>query len=224
MVLRLYSHPLSSFSHKVLIPLYENDTPFEPIVVDFGDPASLAAFKAVWPMGKMPALVDTDRGETVAESSIVIEYLDRHHRGAVRFLPDDPDLARKARFWDRFFDFHVHILMQQIVGDRLRPEGKSDPTGVEKARRLLRDAYGVIETRMAGRTWAMGDTFGIADCSAAPALFYADTAEPIGDQFPETKAYLLRLCARPSYRRVLKEARPYFRYFPLEKKPVIPEA
>lgn len=221
MALKLYFHPLASFCHKALIALYENDTPFEPVVVDLGDETSRAAFQALWPMAKMPVLRDEARDRTVPESTIVVEYLDAHYPGATRFLPPDPDDAWRVRFWDRFFDHYVQEPMQKIVTDRLRPAGASDGFGVEQAEAQLRQAYAVLEGELAGRTWIAGDAFSLADCSAAPALFYADTAVPFGQEQRGLAAYLERLMARPSFARVLAEAEPYFGFFPLEKKPRI---
>lgn len=221
MSLQLWFHPLASFCWKALIALYENGTRFEPVVVDLADEASSAAFRAVWPMAKMPVLRDTARGATVAESTIIIEYLDLHHPGPVRLLPSDAELAWQSRFWDRFHDFHVQVPMQKIVTDKLRPEGRSDPYGVEQARAQLLEAYDVVERRMESRTWAVGGDFTLADCSAAPALFYANTVVPFGESHGATRAYLGRLMARPSFARVLREAEPFFRLFPMERKPDI---
>jgi glutathione S-transferase len=219
MSLKLYFHPLASFCHKALIAFYENDIPFEPVIVDLADETSSAAFRAVWPMAKMPVLRDDARDSTVAESTIIVEYLDSHYPGATRFLPGDADRAWQTRMWDRFFDHYVQEPMQKIVTDRLRPAGQNDPYGVEQARAQLREAYRMIEPEIGARTWMMGDPFTLADCAAAPALFYANTVEPL----PESKltAYLDRLMARPSFARVLKEAEPYFRLFPMDKKPQI---
>jgi glutathione S-transferase len=212
--LRLYYHPLASFCWKVLIALYENDTPFEPILVDLGDPASRSAFAKVWPLAKFPVLRDDARGQTVPESGTIIEYLARHHPGPVALVPADPDQAREARLRERIFDCYVQEPMQKIVGDHLRPEGGHDPHGVEQARMLLRTTYDMIDAEMATRAWAMGDVFGMADCAAAPALYYADRVEPFGDGLVHLAGYLQRLRQRPSFVRVLEEAGPYFAMFP----------
>jgi glutathione S-transferase len=211
MTLKLYFHPLSSFSWKVLIALYENGTMFDPVTVDETTHAELLE---VWPMGKFPVLVDAMRGEAVPESSAIIDYLDRYHSGAVRFTPADPDQAWRTRLWDRFFDLHIHTAMQRIVGDRIRPPDGKDPFGVADARANLAKAYHVAEAEAAVRTWFSGDDFGLADCAAAPALFYADKVQPFGPQQAATRAYLDRLVARPSFARVLEEAEPYFKMFP----------
>jgi len=222
MTLQLYSHPLASFCHKALIALYENDTPFEPVLVDFGNPDSRAAFEAVWPLAKMPVLCDTTRGFTVAESTIVIEYLDAHYPGPTRLLPADPDSAWLARMWDRVYDHYVQEPMQKIVVDRLRPEGGNDPQGVKLAQQQLEDVYPLLEREMESKTWAIGDVFTLADCAAAPALFYANTVVPFGPAQRHLQGYLERLAARPSFARVLREAEPYFQNFPLDPKPRIP--
>jgi len=221
MALKLYFHPLSSFCHKALIALYESGTPFEPIIVDFGDEASSAAFRSAWPVAKMPALRDDDRDRTVGESTVVIEYLDIHYPGARRLVPADPDRALEARLWDRVFDNYIHLPMQAIVADRLRPEDKRDPHGVATASAQIAKAYGLVEAQLNAKTWVTGDDFTLADCAAAPALFYANTIQPFGPEHANLAAYLDRLAARPSYARVLKEAEPYFDMFPMEKKPRI---
>ena len=221
MTLRLYFHPLASFCHKVLIAFYENNIAFEPVVVDLLDEASSAAFKAIWPLAKFPALRDDVRGDTVAESTIIIEYLDAHYGGKHQLVPTDPDRAWRARMWDRFFDHYVHEPMQKIVTDRLRPAGRNDLYGVEQAKDQLRQAYRFIELEMEAKTWALGDAFTLADCSAAPALFYGNTIVPFEDTQHTLAAYLDRLMDRPSYARVLKEAEPYFELFPMERKPQI---
>jgi len=221
MSLKLYFHPLASFCHKALIALYENGITFEPAIVDLGDEASSAAFRAIWPMAKMPVLRDDARDCTVAESTIVVEYLDTHYPGATRLVPADPDAAWQTRMWDRFFDGYVQQPMQKIVTDRLRPSGQGDAFGVEQARSQLHEAYAVLEGKLGAKTWMLGEAFTLADCSAAPALFYANTVEPFGATQGKLAAYLDRLMARPSFARVLEEAEPYFAFFPLESKPRI---
>jgi glutathione S-transferase len=219
MSLKLYFHPLASFCHKALIAFYENGIVFEPIIVDLADETSSTAFRAVWPMAKMPVLRDDARDRTVAESTIIVEYLEAYYPGSTRFLPADPDRAWQTRMWDRFYDHYVQEPMQKIVTDRLRPAGKNDAYGVEQAKAQLREAYEVIERELAAKTWMMGAAFTLADCAAAPALFYANTVVPFGEQHRKLSAYLRRLMARPSFARVLEEAQPYFRLFPMEQKP-----
>jgi len=214
MSLTLHYHPLSSYSWKALIPLYENGTPFEPVLLDLFDPAAKAAHLARWPMGKMPVLEDAARGETVPEASVIIEYLDRYYPGPVRFTPADPDQAWRTRLWDRFFDLHIHAHVQKIVGDRIRPAGQQDPHGVADARAQLATALAHLEAEATKRTWFSGDGFGLADCAAAPAIYYADRVQPLTAGRAATRAYLDRLKARPSFARTLEEAEPYFAMFP----------
>jgi glutathione S-transferase len=207
---------LSSFCWKALVALYENDIPFTPNSVNLGDPAERAALLKLWPVGKFPVLRDDTRGETIPETSIIIEYLDRYYRGPTRFIADDPALALQTRLRDRFYDLYVHLPMQKIVGNRLRPEGNKDPHGVAEARAQLRTSYAMIEQQMAAGGWAMGGDFSLADCAAAPALFYGNRVEPFGEAHRNVRAYLERLEARPSFARVLKEAEPWFQMFPKE--------
>jgi glutathione S-transferase len=221
MSLKLYFHPLSSFSHKALIALYENDTPFEPHIVDLADEGSRAAFKRIWPIAKFPVLRDEAKDRTIPESSMIIEYLAQHYPGRMPLVPSDPDLALQVRMRDRFYDLYVNVPMQKIVTDRLRPPGRSDPHGVDEARQLLQTACRLLDQEMARRTWAIGDAFGMADCAAAPALFYADTLAPFAGSYDHLASYLDRLVARPAIARVLEEAQPYFALFPMERKPQI---
>jgi glutathione S-transferase len=215
MSLTLHMHPLSSYCWKALIALYENDTPFEARLVDLGDADAAAAFKALWPTAKMPLLRDEARDRTVPETSIIIEYLQATYPGPVRFIPDDPDAALRTRLMDRVFDLYVMTPMQAIVADRIRPPGVAkDPYSVAQARTQLAMAYGLLETELVGRTWAAGEDFSVADCAAAPALFYADKVAPLDGTHPNVSAYLDRLLARPSFTRVLQEAEPYFAMFP----------
>jgi len=216
MSLVFHGHPLSSYCWKVLIALYENGTPFEQVLVNLGDAEGRAAFAALWPIAKMPVLEDRARGEVVAETTIVIDYLDRHYPGPVRFVPEDPERARGVRFRDRVYDLYVQGPMQKIVGDRLRPEGQKDPFGVAEARTLLATTLAMVDRDLAGKSWATGEQFTLADCAALPALFYADKVAPFGDAYPHATALLERLKARPSVARVLGEAQPYFQYFPAE--------
>jgi len=220
MTLRLYFHPLASFCHKVLIALYEKRIAFEPVIVDLGNPSELAEFRKISPMGQIPILVD-EHGDPIGETSVILDYLDQRFPQAPRLLPADPSAALEVRYWDRFYDFQVEIPMQKIVTDRLRPEGRNDDFGVEQARAQLRTAYAVIDCELAARPWAAGEDFSMADCAAEPGLFYANTVEPIGAEFPHAAAYLARLMARPSVTRVLREAEPYFKYFPMPVKPDI---
>ena len=216
MALTLHFHSLSSYCHKVLIALYENDTPFTPNSVNLQNADERNALIKLWPIGKFPVLQDHARDWSVSESSIIIEYLDLHYPGVTRLVPEDPDLARQMRFRDRFFDLYIHLPMQKVVGDRLRPAGAKDPHGVAQARSQMATALGMVEQAMAGKIFANGESFSLADCSAAPALFYADKVMPFARTHPNAAAYLKRLTERPSYARALKEAEPYFQFFPKE--------
>jgi glutathione S-transferase len=207
---------LASFCHKVLIALYENETPFEGRIVDLMDEGASAEFLGMWPVGKIPLLRDEGQNLTIPETTIIIEYLDRNYPGRHALLPKDAGERLDARLWDRFFDLYVHVPMQKIVTDRLRPEGEHDSRGVADAKATLRTAYDMIEQHMAGRTWAIGESFSIADCAAAPALFYAGIVKPFQASHPNVTAYLERLLERPSFKRVIAEARPHFDLFPLK--------
>ena len=214
MTLELHFHPLSSFSQKALVALYENDTPFTPKVLDVSDKAQDDAFRALWPIRKFPVLRDTARNELLPESSIIIEYLDQHYPGKTRFVPTDPERARKTRFMDRIFDLYVNVPMQKIVTDKIRPAGKSDPFGVEEARKMLGSAFSVLDRELAGKTWAIGEAFTMADCAAASPLFYAGKVMPFAGTHKNVAAYFERLLKRPSYARALKESEPYLKMFP----------
>lgn len=214
MSLVLYMHPLASFCHKVLIALYENRTPFEGRTIDLGDPGSAAALLERWPVGKIPVLQDNARDRAVPETSIIIEYLQQHYTGPVRLLPEEPEASLQVRLWDRFFDNYVSVPMQTIVTDRLRPEEQRDPLGVENARATLETAYSMIDGQVSSESWVAGSSFTMADCSAAPALFFASIVHPIDDHRQNLVTYFDHLMARPSVMRVIAEARPYFPMFP----------
>ena len=208
----LYYHPLSSYCWKVLIALYENDTPFERAMME--EPGVTEAWLTLWPLGKFPVLRDEARDRTVAEASIIIEYLGQQRAGRFRPIPADPGEALEVRLMDRLFDNYVMTPMQKIVADRLRPDDARDARGVGEARILLGKAYAMLEERIGARQWAAGDDFTLADCAAAPALFYADKVEPMRGGFPALAAYLDRLEARASFARVLEEKQPWWHMFP----------
>jgi glutathione S-transferase len=211
--LTFYGHPFSSYCQKVLIALYENDTPFDFRVLGLDDPAAGEELAALWPMNRFPVLVD--RGRTVIESSIIIEHLMLHRPGPVQLIPADPAAALEVRFLDRFFDNYVMTPQQKLVFDAIRPAEERDARGVADARAMLETAYAWLEAHMAGREWAAGDGFSIADCAAAPALFYADWSHAIDDRFQAVKAYRARLNARPSFAKAIDGGRPYREFFPL---------
>lgn len=208
---RLFAHPFSSYSQKVLVALYENHTAFEYRTLE--DAEANAEFAAAWPMRRFPILIDGDR--IVVEATCVIEYLDLHHPGPVKLIPNDRDSALEVRMLDRFFDNYVSTPQQKVVFDRLCPETDRDPHGVQSARTMLETAYAWLDERMRTREWAVGDTFTLADCGAAPFLFYADWTHAIDARFAHVRAYRERLLQRPSFKRAVDEARPYRSYFPL---------
>ena len=211
MSLLLYSHPFSSYCQKVLIALWENEISFEYRHLEAPGVAEERA--ALWPLGRFPVLVDA--GRTVVESSIIIEHLDLHHPGPVRMLPDNQMAALEVRFMDRFFDNYVMAAMQQPVFEALRTHGARKEASMAEARTALNTAYAWLEHRLHERTWAAGDNFTMADCAAAPSLFYADWVHQIGAAFPRLRAYRSRLLSRPSFARAVNEARPYRSNFPL---------
>lgn len=215
MSLILHAHPLSSFCHKVLIALYEAGTPFEFRLFNPGDPASRASHLAMWPPGQMPVLQDDARGQVVPETSIIIEYLDRHHPGERAMLPADPDTRLDARLWDRFSDFHVMLPMQRAVASRIAGDAAQEAKVFAEVVAKLEVSYGVLERRLADRRWLAGAEFSMADCAAEPALFYASAILPFEEDFPAVSAYFDRLLERASVQRVLKEAGPWIQYFPL---------
>lgn len=211
MTIELFAHPFSSYCQKALIALYENDIPFTyRMVEDAGVGDELAS---LWPMKRFPIL--RENGRVVMETSIIIEYLQVHHPGPVTLIPDDPDLALEARMFDRVFDNYVMTPQGKFVFDALRPPEHRDPHGVEQARAMLDVIYAWLDRHMQGRTWAVGDSFTLADCAAAPSLFYADWTHRIPEQFENLTAYRARLLQRPSFARAVNEARPFRHYFPL---------
>ena len=213
MTLKLYAHPFSSYCQKVLIALYENDTPFEFRMLAHDDEAATRELEALWPMKKFPVLVDA--GRAVIETSIIIEHLQLHHPGPVRLVPEDPKAALEVRFMDRFFDNYISTRQQKLVFDSMREPGRRDTQGVAEAKAMLEIGYRWLDDAMEGRAWAAGDGFSLADCAAAPALFYADWSHPIDATFVNVRSYRKRLLARPSFARAVDEARPYRPLFPL---------
>ncbi len=211
MPLSFFSHPFSSYCQKVLVALYENATPFT--YRDLEDPAADAERRSLWPVGQFPVLVDD--GVTIAESSIIIEHLDLHHPGPMRLLPADPVAALEVRFMDRFFDNHVMTPMQLPIAEAIRGESGRRDEAMATAAQKLETAYAWLDARLSRREWAAGGNFSLADCAAAPSLFYADWVYPVAATYPRVRAYRARLLARPSFARAVDEARPYRGYFPL---------
>jgi glutathione S-transferase len=212
MQIKLHYHPLASYCWKVLIALYESDIGFERQIVDLSDPAQRAALLVISPFGKFPVLEADTR--IVLESTLIIEYLARHIPSAAPLLPADQEKAFDVRGRDRFFDLNVHEPMQKIVLDRIRPAGQQDPYGVAHAQSRLGTAYDVLESELGPQPWAAGADFTMADCAAAPALYYANRVRPFDATHPRLSAYLKRLHARPSFARVVGEAQPHLANFP----------
>jgi glutathione S-transferase len=215
--LSLYSHPLASFCHKVLIALYEKNIAFDNRLVDLQDDKESKAYLAMWPIGKIPLLRDNSKDRTIPETSLIIEYLDRYSESRVQLIPSDFDAALKVRLWDRFFDNYVQTPMQKVVVDRLREEKSRDAFGVQEAKDNLVKAYEMLEQHFKTEQsdWVCGKSFSLADCAAAPALFYAEVAEPFSKSYPLTTAYFERLLKKESVARTFEEAKPFLKYYPL---------
>src|SRR5262245_26047000 len=199
--MKLYAHPFSSYCQKVLIAFYENNTPFEFRMLAPGDERVVAEHAALWPLKRMPVLVDEDR--TVVEATIIIEHLGLHHPGPVRLIPEDPGAALDVRMMDRVFDNYVMTPMQKVVLDSIRAADQRDAQGVADAGAMLDTAYRWLDDALRGREWAAGDGFSLADCAAAPALFYADWVRPIDGALSNVRGYRRRLLARPSFARAV---------------------
>ncbi|HEY2677042.1 MAG TPA: glutathione S-transferase family protein [Steroidobacteraceae bacterium] len=208
----LYTHPFSSYSQKVLIALYENDTPFTARTLSPEDPTAMTELTALSPLRKFPVLVDD--GNVIAESSVIIEYLMIYHPGEMRLIPSETRAALEVRMMDRYFDNYVMTPMQNIVADFLRAADRRDPFGVAQTKSQLTRVYEWLDGVMAGRRWAAGEQFSLADCAAAPSLFYADWVHEIAGNCPNLRAYRRRLLERPSFARAVDEARPYRGFFP----------
>ena len=213
MTLELYGHPFASFVWKPLIALYERDVAFAFRMVDADHPDNQARIAALSPTGQFPVLVDGDR--VITQSNVVIEYLDLFRGSGTHMVPENPVEALEARLMADVFDDYVQAPMQRIVANALRSEAERDPRGVADAHSGLDRCYSWLETRLQGRQWAACCRFTIADCAAAPALFYADWVHPIDKRYAALLAYRARLLSRPSVARVVNEARPYRSYFPL---------
>lgn len=211
MTLQFFGHPFSSYTQKALIALYADGTPFEYRELEIAEPMpNYTELRGYWPFGKFPLLLDED--EPIVESTPIIEHLQAHHPGPNQWIPEG-QLGRRVRFLDRVFDIYVMTPMQRIVAEHFRPQGSEDPFGVEQARSTLNTAYDWIEGQIRDR-WAAGDTFTLADCAAAPSLFYADWVEPIGESRPKLSAYRARLLAHPAVARCVDEGRPHRHLFP----------
>jgi glutathione S-transferase len=209
----LHGHPLSSFHQKVVTAFYETETPFEFALLNLGDAAELARFKALWPFGKMPVLEDRRTGQVVGESSVIIEYLAQKEPNAARLIPADPETARRSRLMDRVFDLYVQASFQRYGDCRREVPGARDEAIPDIVKGQLTTAYGFIEGQLDGGAWAAGEDFSLADCGAGPALFYANRIVPLA-AWPKLAAYFERLQARPSYARAFEESKPYLDWVP----------
>ena len=212
MSLSLFAHPFSSYCQKVLIALWADDTEFEYRMLDPDHPENMEELERHWPFKLFPLLLDD--GKAVVETSCIIEHLQANHPGSNRWIPEG-ELGRKVRFLDRFFDLYVMNNMSCPVFNALRPQDKRDPYGVEQAMRRLGIAYDWLEANLGEGPWAVGDRFTMADCAAAPSLFYADWVQEMGPGRPKLAAYRARLLDHPVVARAVDEARPYRSFFPL---------
>ena len=212
MSLEYFGHPFSSYTQKVLIALWADGTDFNYRMIDPDHLENFEELKRHSPYGMFPLLIDD--GRPIFESSSIIEHLQAHYPGPNRWIPDG-EAGRTVRFLDRFFDLYVMGNMQKSGNDILRPEGCRDPYGVKKARADLHIAYDWLEANLGDGPWAVGGEFTMADCAAAPSLFYADWLEEIGPDRPKLAAYRTRLLAHPVVARAVDEGRPYRAYFPM---------
>jgi glutathione S-transferase len=213
MTIQFYGHPFSSYCQKALIAFYENDIPFEWQVVAPNNPEIGAKYSELWPIAKFPGIVDD--GRVVIEATSIVEYLAAYYPGPVVLIPADAKAAVEVRMMDRVFDNYVMTPQGKCVADSMRGEGEKDPRGVIEAKAMLETIYRWLDGRMKDQEWAVGDDFTLADCAAAPSLFYADWTHPIPGEFTALIAYRKRLLARPSFARAVDEARPFRAFFPL---------
>jgi glutathione S-transferase len=204
--MKLYYNPVSTFSQKVIMGFHEKGQTFDGQVVDLFSPEGAAAYRKVYPLGKVPVLVLSD-GWMIPESAIILEYLDTHVEGGTRLLPKDPDQARQARFHERVSDLYLHEPLATVLFDGMKPEAEREPKRVAKAKERLDVMYAMMDKHYAKNTWALGEAFSVADCSAAPPLGYLRGMYSF-DRYPNLVAYAGRLAERPSYRKAFEEAAP----------------
>lgn len=208
----LHFHPLSSCCQKVLVAARVLGVAVDPQLLNLGDPVQRDAFRALSPLGKMPVLVD--QGRVVAETSIIVEYLQQHHAHTARLIPDDPEQALQVRFWDRVCDLYVMTPMQALTATLLQPQAAGNAEADASARAALLKSYALLDGQLEGRGWLVGEGFSLADCAAAPALFYAVAYVPIPDVHAALAAYLERLMVHADVAAVIDAARPWFKHFP----------
>ena len=214
MDLTLYYHPFSSYCQKALIALYETGTPVALRLIDLADPDQRAELEQLWPLVKFPVLRDQKRDATIPESSLIVAYVDHHYPGSAPLIPADFDAALRVHLLDRLIDNCLLDQVTKVVADQFRDEGRHDPDGVEQAKGLIATAYRILEAQLSGKGWLAGEAFTLADCAAAPALFYANTIVPL-DGHPKVSSYYHRVLGRPSFARAVEEARPFRHLYPL---------
>lgn len=215
--MKLFYNPASSYSQKTLMAFFEKDVPFEAVVVNLFDPQSRADYRKKYPVCKVP-LLELGAGQSIPESTSIIEYLEHTHPSqGTKLIPADAERAREVRMRDRFFDFYLNDTMQKVFFDGLRPAGKNDPFGVADAKSRIEGAYEYADQFLAGRTWAAGEEFSMADCAAAPALGYLRMVQPF-DGYKNVAAYAGRVLERPSYKRAMEEAAPLLAQMGFGKK------
>ena len=212
-MIQLFGHPFSSYTWKALIAFWEKDIAFDFRALGPDHPENGEEFAHLWPIGKFPLLLDG--GRQVMEATSIIDYLEVAFPQATRLIPEDPLSAQHVRMLDRIFDNYVMEPTQRVVANAMLPERRQDPENVAAAEAALDRIYDWLDAHLAKREWAAFDDFSLADCAAAPSLFYADWVLPIGDTRPHLSAYRGRLLARPTIARAVEGARPYRHLFPL---------
>lgn len=209
--MKLYYHPISTYSQKVLIALYEKGLEFEAETVQLMDPEDRASYLEVYPMGKIPCLIDD--GNMIPESSIIIEYID--DMADPKLIKGDAAQTRKIRFKDRMFDLYLNNNVATLLFQSLKTQADQDQELIEKARFQINTMYMFMEHEFGNQDYANGNEFLMGDCAAAPALNYAQKTAPF-DEHKNICAYWDRLTARPSVQRMQQEAAPAIAAF-LEK-------
>jgi len=207
--MKLYYNPISTYSQKALIAFYEKGIDFEPNIVNLMDPDDLAKYRHVYPMGKIPCLV-LDDGHLIPESSIIIEYIDS--MAEPRLIDGDSEQTRKIRFKDRMLDLYLNDPIVTLLFQGMKPEDQRDPERMKTAQFRMDTMYAFMEAEFEKYPFASGDQFSMADCAAAPALFYAEQTAPFAG-YKNISAYWERLKQRPSVQRTHEEARPVLEAF-----------
>lgn len=204
--MKLYYFPLSTYSQKVTIAMHEKGIEAEKISVMLFDPAERDRYREVYPLGKIPLLV-LDDGHHIPESSTIVEYLDTEHAGGTRLIPADPTASRQTRFHDRMLDLYLNEAITSLIFESWKPENERNAETIERAHIHAGVIYDFMDHRLADSTWLMGDGFTLADCAAAPPLFYAQQFFPFTGR-ANIEAYWSRIEERPSWQAVFAEAEP----------------